>query len=172
MKKLFFLGLMIFLRTGSLFSQSIVEFRKEDTTFFFIDEEVFDSLGVLAIWDVNFQLGSYHLVDSNDVHILAMADYLLRHPTYCIELGIHTDCRGSKQMCSNLSQRRAQAICERLVELGVDKSRLIPKGYGDSVPIMQNGIVYDCAYITKFPPPQQQELHAFNRRIQVLVISK
>jgi len=52
-----------------------------------------------------------------------------------VELGSHTDSRGSKQYNQELSQKRADAVVEYLVNKGIDPERLIAKGYGESQPV-------------------------------------
>ncbi|MGX5734130.1 OmpA family protein [Bosea thiooxidans] len=47
----------------------------------------------------------------------------------------HTDAAGTPGYNLNLSQRRAQAVVRYLSEHGVDTSKLVAKGYGQSRPI-------------------------------------
>ncbi|TXF90399.1 OmpA family protein [Neolewinella aurantiaca] len=60
---------------------------------------------------------------------------LERNPTIRIEMGSHTDCRGKPGYNQELSQARAQAAVDYLVEQGVDRARLEAKGYGEESPI-------------------------------------
>ena len=48
-----------------------------------------------------------------------------------IELGSHTDCRGSEAYNDKLSQNRAEAAVNYIVSKGIAKSRIIAKGYGE-----------------------------------------
>jgi outer membrane protein OmpA-like peptidoglycan-associated protein len=50
----------------------------------------------------------------------------------------HTDNTGNADFNRKLSQKRAEAVVEYLVEAGVDRSRLQPKGYGPDEPIAEN----------------------------------
>ena len=59
-----------------------------------------------------------------------------------IEVQSHTSGTGDGAANLSLSERRAAAVVKYLVEAGIDSSRLIPKGYGDTQPI-------DCAIPTK-----------------------
>jgi len=58
-----------------------------------------------------------------------------RNPAIRIELGSHTDCRGKAGYNQELSQARAQAAVNYLVEQGVASERLEAKGYGKDNPI-------------------------------------
>jgi len=55
-----------------------------------------------------------------------------------IEVAGHTDSRGSHEYNIALSQRRAEAVRNYLVDKGVSADRLIPKGYGEAQPIANN----------------------------------
>jgi len=50
----------------------------------------------------------------------------------------HTDSVGSESLNQKLSENRAQAVVDWLVENGIDSSRLVANGYGESQPLMSN----------------------------------
>lgn len=50
----------------------------------------------------------------------------------------HTDSRGSDAYNQQLSQKRAESVVAYLVGAGIDASRLIPVGYGESAPVAPN----------------------------------
>lgn len=49
-----------------------------------------------------------------------------------IELGSHTDSRGSKEYNLDLSQKRAESAVRYIVMQGIDAARITAKGYGES----------------------------------------
>jgi len=51
-----------------------------------------------------------------------------------VELGSHTDSRGSKEYNVDLSQKRAESAVRYIVLQGIDASRVTAKGYGESQP--------------------------------------
>lgn len=165
---LFFSLIVVNQAKGQIVKDSI----SDEENFFYIDDDLMDSTGVLSIWDIRFHIGRNTLIDTNDYRILAIAAYMQKHPTYVFELGYHRDCRGSKYSSRDLSQSRAKAICDRLIELGISSDRLIPKGFGETTPVSVDGIVYNCEYIMKFSPPEQEAMHAKNRRVELRIISK
>ncbi|MFM7021899.1 MAG: OmpA family protein [Flavobacteriales bacterium] len=61
-------------------------------------------------------------------------EVLLPNNTLTIELGSHTDARGSNASNGKLAQDRAQSAVNYLIELGVDPSRLKAEGYGEEKP--------------------------------------
>lgn len=56
------------------------------------------------------------------------------NPTLVAELGAHTDARGSSDYNEKLSQCRADSVVSFLVREGIDKKRLLAKGYGEDQP--------------------------------------
>jgi outer membrane protein OmpA-like peptidoglycan-associated protein len=85
---------------------------------------------------------------------------LVENPQYIIEIGSHTDARGSHHYNQRLSQRRAEAVVRWLVDKGVSQERLVAKGYGESVN------VNDC--INNVPCSERE--HQMNRRTEFKVI--
>ena len=57
-------------------------------------------------------------------------------PHITVEIQVHTDPRGSSAWNYQLSQARAAAVQQALVERGVAASRLTYQGYGESCPIV------------------------------------
>lgn len=55
------------------------------------------------------------------------------NPEIDIEMGSHTDVRGSDKYNQVLSEKRAHAAVQYLVSKGIDQRRLTYKGYGESV---------------------------------------
>lgn len=56
------------------------------------------------------------------------------NPNVTIELSAHADYRGSAAYNKTLSQRRAESVVNYLIEHGIAKDRLTPKGYGKEKP--------------------------------------
>ncbi len=80
-----------------------------------------------------------------------------------IEVQGHTSLAGSDKHNLALSQRRAEAVVEILVGMGVDRNRLVPKGYGETNPVNPEE--------EGFPKgsPERANAAAENRRIQLSV---
>ena len=60
---------------------------------------------------------------------------LIDNPRLIVEIGAHTDSRGNNDYNLRLSQDRAQRIADYLHQAGVNRKRLIPRGYGEMYPI-------------------------------------
>jgi OOP family OmpA-OmpF porin len=66
-------------------------------------------------------------------------DVLARNPQLKhVEVQGHTDNRGDPAQNLALSQQRAEAVVQWLVDAGIDPTRLEAKGYGDERPIVPN----------------------------------
>lgn len=63
---------------------------------------------------------------------------LKEHPTLQIEVAGHTDNIGKREHNLKLSLKRAQDVIDYLVKNGIAKSRLVAKGYADTMPIGTN----------------------------------
>jgi len=64
--------------------------------------------------------------------------FLNTNPDIRVEISGHTDSKGKDAANLKLSQERAEAVVSYLLKKGVDKKRLIAKGYGKAQPIATN----------------------------------
>jgi len=69
-----------------------------------------------------------------DTVVAIMAD----NPNIIIEMGSHTDSKGTDAYNIKLSQARAQSCVDYLASRGVPTSRMVAKGYGEARPIAPN----------------------------------
>ena len=67
-----------------------------------------------------------------------VVNFMLDNPMVKVEIGGHTDSKGSDDYNINLSQGRADAVVNYVINQGVDFSRIIAKGYGESLPVDTN----------------------------------
>jgi OOP family OmpA-OmpF porin len=67
-----------------------------------------------------------------------VAQALKDNPTIKVEVQGHTDSVGSDARNMKLSQKRAESVRTYLIKQGVDSGRMVPKGYGETVPIADN----------------------------------
>jgi outer membrane protein OmpA-like peptidoglycan-associated protein len=59
-------------------------------------------------------------------------------PNAVIEIGSHTDSTGTDDYNIRLSQRRSESVVKYLIDKGIPETRLLAKGYGESMPIDPN----------------------------------
>ena len=107
---------------------------------------------------------------------------LLRdNPSARIELGAHTDRKGSDAYNEGLAQRRAQSVVDYLIAAGIDAARLTAKGYGKMVPktitaklaekypFLPEGTVLSEEFVNSLPQEQQEVADQLNRRTEFQV---
>jgi len=89
--------------------------------------------------NVFFDTDSYVLKPESQSELDRLKSLLDTNAGLRIEISGHTDDVGSDTANQTLSENRAAAVVEYLVSKGIDKARLISKGYGESKPIASNG---------------------------------
>lgn len=67
-----------------------------------------------------------------------LVDLISKYPKMKIEIGSHTDSKGTYAYNQSLSQKRAQAVVDYLIKQNIDSERLVAKGYGETEPIAPN----------------------------------
>lgn len=104
---------------------------------------------------IRFAFAAAVLEPSSDALLREVAAQLVLHPEFGhVALRGHTDNVGDPAANLLLSRRRADAVRERLVTLGVDASRLSAEGFGDTQPVVDNAT---------------EEGRAQNRRVEFVV---
>lgn len=104
------------------------------------------------------------------------------NPNVTIELGAHTDRKGTEQYNERLAQRRAQSVVDYLIAGGIATDRLEAKGYGKNKPktiskkitvnydFLKEGDVLTEEFILALPPEQQEIADQINRRTEFKVL--
>lgn len=88
---------------------------------------------------VQFPLDSARIDDAYDAEIRRVAEFMEKHPDTSVEIAGHTDASGPAEYNQKLSQRRAEAVAQRLTDaLGIDASRVTAVGYGESRPLQDD----------------------------------
>ncbi len=112
--------------------------------------------GKIVLHGIHFDSGKA-TIKPESYPILDQAVMMLKqNPTVKVEIQGHTDSVGSASYNLKLSQMRAEAVRNYLIEHGISPDRLIAKGYGESMPIASNAT---------------KEGRAQNRRIEFKIIS-
>jgi OmpA-OmpF porin, OOP family len=113
---------------------------------------------------VNFDFDKSKVRTTDEAELKKASDFVRKYPDAKVELEGHTDGKGTEQYNQKLSERRAEAVRQYLINEGaVDKTRISARGYGKSRPIAPNK--------TK-EGKDNPEGRAENRRVEVLIISE
>lgn len=94
----------------------------------------------IVIKDIYYDYDKATLRPRSKVELDSLFIVLQDNPNLVVELSSHTDSKGNDQYNLNLSQRRAQACVNYLIDKGLSASAIIPKGYGESRPVAPNSI--------------------------------
>jgi outer membrane protein OmpA-like peptidoglycan-associated protein len=87
---------------------------------------------------VLFDFGKYSLTDASRIELQKMAEVFKKYPDTDIEIDGHTDNIGSDRSNQRLSEQRAGSVADYLADLGIDRSRMITQGFGETRPVETN----------------------------------
>lgn len=119
--------------------------------------KVLEVRGHAVLSDLVFESGSTRLRQGRYDSLEQLAGFLAANPKYRLLLVGHTDTVGSQEQNAGISERRAQSVKERLVEVyGTDEGRIGVAGAGFLAPIASNLI------------PEGREA---NRRVEAVLLS-
>ena len=110
---------------------------------------------LIALEGVFFEVDKSNIMPQSYNALQRLIELLVTVPTMRIELHGHTDNQGTAEHNRLLSEARAQAVTEYLVEHGIDRKRLAWKGFGKTKPVDTNDT-----------PEGRQH----NRRVEYLII--
>ncbi len=109
---------------------------------------------------INYNVGSADLTTTSlrliDEKLLKL---MQEDKNTIVEIGSHTDARGSAEANQRLSERRAKSVVEYLISKGINKDRLLAVGYGETQPINECIDGVSCS----------DSKHAANRRTEFKV---
>lgn len=129
--------------------------------------------------------------DSSHLVLDEVVVFLNNHPKVRIEIGSHTDSRGTVEANLKLSQSRSESIRKLLIDKGVDSLRINAVGYGESQPLtvyysdstylIDQPEFIDCKpvllsqkLIDRYKTTNKmlfEQLHQWNRRVEVKIIA-
>ena len=132
---------------------------------FGMDPEVKDLSELVKINPINFDLNKYKIRPDAAIELDKIVEIMNKYPTMIVELGAHTDCRGSKKYNTRLSGQRANASATYIKGEISNPERIYGKGYGESK------ILNGCECEGKVKSTCEEEQHAENRRTEFKVIS-
>ena len=112
-----------------------LEFNNQATTAIQTPE---DDDNTLVLEYVTFETGSARLTELSRYQLDDAVAFLKKNPEVKSMLKGHTDNQGGEAINLPLSDRRAAAVRDYLIENGIDAARLTSAGYGSTDPIADN----------------------------------
>lgn len=110
----------------------------------------------IVLNNIYYDLGKATLRAESMAELDKVVSMMRETPNIQIEMSAHTDARGDDRSNMKLSQARAKSCVDYLVQQGIDKRRLIAKGYGETRLVIPNA--------------RSEEEHQKNRRTTLSVI--
>ena len=136
-------------------------FRKKlvlDTTFYAtikLDRLTLNKTFVLE--NIYYDLDKFNIRVDAAVELDKLVQIMKDNPTLNIELSSHTDARSSDSYNNSLSQKRAESAVGYMISKGIEKDRMIAKGYGETQLIIKEA--------------KTEDEHQRNRRTEFTILS-
>ena len=109
---------------------------------------------LVTLGDVLFAFNKAELSAQAGPRLDKLANFLKQFPDRKLLIEGYTDSVGSESYNQELSERRAMAVRDALVQRGVDTSRIGARGYGKAYPVADNA---------------SPEGRAMNRRVEIVI---
>ena len=122
-----------------------------------------DLAKMIDIKPIYFDLGKSAIRKDAAAELDKIVQVMNEYPNMSIELGSHTDCRSSAASNMKLSTARAKASADYIIKKGINKLRIVGKGYGESK------LLNNCACEGKTKTDCPEEEHEKNRRTEFLI---
>lgn len=125
-----------------------------------IDLEKTEVGKIISLDNIYYDLDKAVIREDASKDLLKLVQFMADNPAIKIELDSHTDSRGTSEYNRDLSQRRAQSVVNFLINRGIERERLIAKGFGESRLVNNCSDGVECS----------EEEHQKNRRTEFMVI--
>ena len=116
---------------------------------------------LFKVENVFYDLAKWDIRPDAALELDKLVQFLKDNPGVSIELSSHTDSRDNDENNMVLSQRRAQSAVDYMVSKGIARTRMTPKGYGETQ------LVNGCSNDVECTDEQHQE----NRRTEFKIIN-
>ncbi len=119
---------------------------------------------------VRYALGGHNQLITDSLTLLeldSVVQFLEKNEHLSVEVGVHTDNRGSDTMNVKITQFRSEYVRNYLILRGIASSRVIAKGYGESQLIVLETETNKYRTTDKI---KYETLHQRNRRTELTII--
>ncbi|MGL4597919.1 MAG: OmpA family protein [Bacteroidia bacterium] len=116
----------------------------------------------IIVRNIFFDSGKSMLKPESKLELDKLVTLMKKYPKLVIEIAGHTDASGSDELNQRLSEQRAIAVANYLIENGIEKERLKTIGFGEKKPIAINN--------NPNGTPNKQGM-ALNRRFEFTILS-
>jgi len=103
-----------------------------------LNKKIPETIEMILYSGVNFEVGKSDLLAGANLELNKLVEVMQSNPASMWQITGYTDNTGSRSMNINLSYERAQSVANYLIKNGIERSRLIVKGFGPDYPIADN----------------------------------
>jgi outer membrane protein OmpA-like peptidoglycan-associated protein len=89
----------------------------------------------IVLQNIYYDFDKWNIRPDAAIELDKLVKILVDNPEINIELGSHTDSRGTTVYNQKLSQHRAESAVAYIISRGISASRITAHGYGESVPV-------------------------------------
>jgi outer membrane protein OmpA-like peptidoglycan-associated protein len=103
--------------------------------------------GKITVRNIHFETAKWNILPQSHAVLDEIGRILIQWPELRVEVGGHADSRGSEQYNLDLSEKRASAVLQYLVEKfpEIKREQYTAVGYGESQPVAPNTTVEGMA---------------------------
>lgn len=148
-------------RLSDIERASTIGLTRSTTLFVELELGVDDfNCGQGAVLDIKYDLDDYRILPEARFELDRLVRYLNDNLMDRVELGSHTDSRGSTNYNQTLSENRALSAVDYIISKGISRDRILAKGYGETrlLNACRDGVT--CS----------EEDHRINRRTEAVLL--
>ncbi|MHB1107569.1 MAG: OmpA family protein [Lutibacter sp.] len=113
----------------------------------------------IKINPIYFDFDKWNIRPDAALELNNVVNIMKKYPDMAIEIGAHTDARGSDEYNLKLSHKRAKSVMDYLISQGISENRLKSEGFGESQPLNH------CTQ----PKMCTREQYSINRRCEFVI---
>jgi outer membrane protein OmpA-like peptidoglycan-associated protein len=110
--------------------------------------------------NIFYDFDKWDILPESEVELNKLVKIMKDNPDWKVELGSHTDCRGSDSYNEVLSQKRSDSAVSYIISNGISSDRIIAKGYGETQLVNKCDDGVNCS----------EEEHRANRRTEFKIL--
>jgi outer membrane protein OmpA-like peptidoglycan-associated protein len=113
----------------------------------------------IKLENIYYDFDLWNIRPEGKIELDKLVKYMKEHPELPVELGSHTDCRGSDYYNEWLAERRSESCVKYVKKMGIPSDKIIAKGFGEKQ------LYNKCADGVKCSEAEHQE----NRRTELKI---
>jgi len=110
--------------------------------------------------NIYYDFDKWDILPESEVELDKLVKIMKDNPDWEVELGSHTDSRGSDDYNEDLSQKRSESAVNYIVSKGISRDRITAKGYGETQLVNECDDGVECT----------EEQHRKNRRTEFKIL--